>query len=468
MSELCYLSAFDAGCLMRQGRLSPTEYVHALISRIEQYEPVLHAFVCFTPDLALADAKRAEAEMRRGEHRGPLHGIPYGLKDLFDYEGVATTAQSRLLGGNIARADATVVHRMRAAGAIFLGKLTTHEFAIGGPSFDLPSPPAVNPWNADYFSGGSSSGSAVALAAGFLPVSLGTDTSGSVRNPAGLCSVVGMKPTRGLVSRKGVFPLSDTLDAVGPMTRNARDNAIVLDVIAGYDTGDAASVPHPVPPSLTAAADEGIEGLRVGLLRHFYTEDLQADPEVAAALDAAATVLAAVGASVREVDTLPLQEFNACNRLILLSEAYSVHKEWLRTRSAEYGALARERLSAGAECSAADYIAAMRNAKVLAEKFQGLFRDVDVVLTACSMDPPCLLRDGEAIRRTYQRQARAPFNLTGHPALTVPAGYTVQGLPMGMQLIGRPFDERTLYRVAERYEAVCHWTERHPAMQASA
>ncbi len=228
MMDLAFLRLVDAAGLLRERKLSPVEYAQALITRIEKHDSSLNAFLRFTPEIALADARRAEAEIMRGEWRGPLHGVPYGLKDIVDYAGLPTTAHSQVLIGNIAKSDAFVTRRLRAAGAVFMGKLSTHEFALGGPSFDLPWPPARNPWNRDRFCGGSSSGSGAATAAGFLPAAIGTDTGGSIRNPATMCGVVGMKPTYGLVSRRGVLPLAFSLDHVGPLTRNVgrqRDHA---------------------------------------------------------------------------------------------------------------------------------------------------------------------------------------------------------------------------------------------------
>jgi aspartyl-tRNA(Asn)/glutamyl-tRNA(Gln) amidotransferase subunit A len=242
MSDLAYLSVAEAAELLRAKKLSPIDYAKALIQRIEQYDGGLNAFLHLTPEIAIEDARRAEAEIMRGDWRGPFHGVPYGLKDIVDYAGIPTTAHSKILENNVAQSDAVVTQKLRAAGGVFMGKLSTHEFAYGGPCFDLPWPPARNPWNRDHFCGGSSSGSGAATAAGFLPAAIGSDTGGSIRNPATMCGIVGMKPTYGLVSRRGVMPLAFSLDHVGPLTRTVRDNALMLDVIAGYDSRDPASV----------------------------------------------------------------------------------------------------------------------------------------------------------------------------------------------------------------------------------
>jgi len=342
-----------------------------------------------------------------------------------------------------------------------MAELSTDQFAIGGPSFDLPWPPARNPWNRDHFCGGSSSGSGVATAAGLLPAAIGTDTGGSVRNPATMCGVVGLKPTYGLVSRRGVMPLSFSLDHVGPLTRTVRDNALMLDLIAGHDPLDPGSA-NRAAGGYTAGLGRGVQGLRVGVIRHFYTRDMQADPEMAAGIEAALEVLAGLGAAVREVETAPLGEYVACNRTILVSEAFAIHERWMQERPQDYGALARERLMAGAFVRAADYVNATRLRRTMTDAFNALFDKLDVIVTASSMDPACRIDDPEALERTYARQARAPFNVTGSPALAVPAGFSAAGLPLAIQLVGRPFSEALLYRVAHAYEQATSWTEKHP------
>ena len=257
MSDLAWLTVAEAAERLRGKKLSPVEYAKALIARIERHDSKLNAFLRFTPELALEDARRAEAEIGRGQWRGPLHGVPYGLKDIIDYEGLPTTAHSKILKDNVAAIDAHVAAKLKAAGGVFMGKLSTHEFAIGGPSFDLPWPPARNPWNRDHFCGGSSSGSGAATAAGFLPAAIGTDTGGSVRNPASMCGVAGMKPTYGVVSRRGVIALSYSLDHIGPLTRTVRDNALMLDLMAGHDPLDPGSVPH-ATGGYAAGLDRGV------------------------------------------------------------------------------------------------------------------------------------------------------------------------------------------------------------------
>jgi aspartyl-tRNA(Asn)/glutamyl-tRNA(Gln) amidotransferase subunit A len=461
MSDLAFLSLSEAAARLRAGKLSPVALTEALLERIQRLNPRFHAFIRVTPEVAIAAARRAERDIKGGTWRGALHGIPFALKDIIDWSGLPTTAHSKVLAENVATADAAVSQRLKDAGGVCMGKLATHEFAIGGPSFDLPWPPAVNPWGGKHFPGGSSSGSGVALALGLVPAALGTDTGGSVRNPASMCGIVGMKPTYGLVSRRGVFPLANSLDHVGPMTRNVRDNALLLQVIAGHDGEDPGSADVPIP-DYSNALEAGIKGLRIGLVRHFYTEDFSAHPEQIAALDRAAEVMREHGAKVRQIRLPPLEQFATTTRIIIRCEAFAIHRQWLASRPDAYGDLARQRILDGAVVSAADYIDALRLRARLTRQTLAAFADFDVALTASNMDPACLIDDAEACARLYPRQARQPFNVTGQPALAMPAGFTADGLPLSLQLIGHPFQEAMVYRAAAAYERATNWIERHP------
>jgi len=354
-----------------------------------------------------------------------------------------------------------VIQKLRQAGAIILGKLATHEFAIGGPSFDLPFPPARNPWNPDHHPGGSSSGSGAGVCAGLFPVALGTDTGGSVRNPASVCGIVGLKPTYGLVSRRGVFPLSYTLDHVGPLTRTVADTALMLDAIAGYDPDDPGSAPTQ-SRHFGRLLDRGVRDLRIGFVRHFHETDTPAHPEVTAALEDVARVLQAEGAEVRSVTLPALTEFAGINRVILCSEAWSIHAPWLRERPGDYGQLARRRLLPGAFMTAGDYVGAQRRRLQLIAAVEDVLRDVDVLLCASSMDPASRLDDPAETSRTYPRQARTPFNVTGHPALAMMAGLASNGLPVSVQFAGRYFDDATVLRVAAAYERATPWHKKRP------
>lgn len=458
---LHWLTATEAARAIAARELSPVELVQALLARIERLDPRLNAFLSVDGDAALAAAQAAETEIAAGRTRGPLHGVPFAVKDIIDVAGLPTTGHSKILRDNIATADAITVSRLRAAGAIVLGKLSTHEFALGGPSFDLPWPPARNPWNTDHHPGGSSSGSGAGIAAGLFPLALGTDTGGSVRNPASCCGIVGLKPTYGLVSRRGVFPLSFTLDHVGPMTRTVADNALMLDVLAGHDPLDPGSA-RSGAGHYAAKLDTGVRGLRVGFVRHFHEIDQPADPEVTAALQHVARSLQMAGAELRDVTLPSLGEFAAVNRVILQSEAWAVHAQWLRERPGDYGQLTRRRLLAGAFYSAGDYVQAQRRRREMIAAVEAVLREVDVLLSASSMDPACRIDNPAEIERTYPRQARTPFNTTGHPALAMMAGLSKSGLPLSVQFAGRYFDEATLFQVARAWEQAGGTDRKHP------
>ena len=463
MTDLHWMSAASAAKAIAAKGLSPVELMAALLARIERLDPRLNAFIRLDGEAAMAAARSAEAEVAAGRLRGPLHGVPVGIKDIIDVAGLPTTGHSKILADNVATSDSVCVSKLRGAGAIVLGKLSTHEFAIGGPSFDLPWPPARNPWNTDHHPGGSSSGSGSGVAAGLFPMALGTDTGGSVRNPASCCGIVGLKPTYGLVSRRGVFPLSFTLDHVGPMTRTVADNALMLDVLAGYDPADPGSA-----ATRRGHYGEGLErdmrGLRVGFVRHFHEIDQPADPEVTAALEHVARTLQLEGAEIRDIHLPTLGEFAAVNRVILQSEAWAIHGPWLRERPGDYGQLARRRLMAGAFFAAGDYVQAQRRRLEMIAAVEEALRDVDVLLCASSMDPACRIDSPADIDRTYPRQARTPFNVTGHPALAMMAGVSVSGLPLSVQFVGRNFAEETLFQVARGWERAAGTDRKHPAI----
>ena len=461
MSEPHWLTASEASRAFAARQLSPVELLTALLGRIDALDPKLHAFIHLDADAAMEAARTATKEIAAGRIRGPLHGVPVGVKDIIDVAGLPTTGHSKILLGNIAKADAVVIQKLRQAGAIILGKLATHEFAIGGPSFDLPFPPARNPWNPDHHPGGSSSGSGAGVCAGLFPVALGTDTGGSVRNPASVCGIVGLKPTYGLVSRRGVFPLSYTLDHIGPLTRTVADTALMLDAIAGYDPDDPGSAPTQ-SRHFGRLLDRGVRDLRIGFVRHFHETDTPAHPEVTAALEDVARVLQAEGAEVRTVTLPALTEFAGINRVILCSEAWSIHAPWLRERPGDYGQLARRRLLPGAFMTAGDYVGAQRRRLQLIAAVEDVLRDVDVLLCASSMDPASRLDDPAETSRTYPRQARTPFNVTGHPALAMMAGLASNGLPVSVQFAGRYFDDATVLRVAAAYERATPWHKKRP------
>jgi aspartyl-tRNA(Asn)/glutamyl-tRNA(Gln) amidotransferase subunit A len=462
MTDPCWLGATEIAAAYAAKTLSPVELVQSLFTRIEKLDPQLNAFILQDKDAALAAARTAEQELATGHTRGPLHGVPVGIKDIIDVAGLPTTCHSKILLGQVAKADSQVVAKLRGAGAIVMGKLSTHEFAIGGPCFDLPFPPARNPWNPGHHPGGSSSGSGAGLAAGFFPLALGTDTGGSVRHPASACGIAGLKPTYGLVSRRGVFPLSFTLDHIGPMARTVTDAATLLDVIAGFDAQD----PGSAATRQTGFASQiglPITGLRVGFARQFVTD---AHPEVAAALETVAATLAKQGAIIRDVTLPSLAEFIAVNRVILHAEAWAIHADWLRTRPGDYAQQTRRRLMAGAFLTAGDYVQAQRRRLSLIAATDEAFKDVDVLLTPSSLDPACAIDDGPEIERTYSRQTRMPFNVTGHPALAMMSGLSKSGLPLSVQFVGPAFADAQLFQIAAAYEQEAAWRGQHPKLAA--
>jgi aspartyl-tRNA(Asn)/glutamyl-tRNA(Gln) amidotransferase subunit A len=463
MTDLHWMTATEAARTIAVRELSPVELMGGLLERIGRLDPKLNVFIRLDGDAAMDAARAAEVEIMSGRQRGPLHGVPVGIKDIIDVAGLPTTCHSKVLIDNVASADAVCVSRLRGAGAIVLGKLSTHEFAIGGPSFDLPWAPARNPWNTDHHPGGSSSGSGSGLAAGLFPMALGSDTGGSVRNPASACGIIGLKPTYGLVSRRGVFPLSFTLDHIGPMTRTVADNALMLDILAGHDPLDAGSVAAPAGHYKTKL-ERGVRGLRIGFIRHFHEEDMPADAEVTAALELVAGTLQKLGAGIRDVRLPTLGEFAAVNRVILQSEAWAIHGQWLREKPEDYGQLARRRLMAGAFLSAGDYVQAGRRRLEMIGAVEAALREVDILLCASAMDPPSRIDNPEEVERTYPRQARTPFNVTGHPALAMMSGLSSGGLPLSVQFVGHNFAEATLFQVAREWERAAGTDNSHPRL----
>jgi aspartyl-tRNA(Asn)/glutamyl-tRNA(Gln) amidotransferase subunit A len=458
------LTLAEASAAIAKRQLSPVEYLDALRARFEALEPRLNTTIRPLWDEARTEAQKAARRIARSGPRSPLDGLPVGIKDIIDVAGHPTTCHSRHLLDNAKQADAAVVARLRGAGAVFPAKLATHEFAIGGPAFDLPFPPARNPWNTAHHPGGSSSGSGSIVGAGILPAALGTDTAGSVRHPASHCGIVGMKATYGLVSRRGVFPLAFTLDHVGPMTKDVASNALLLNAMAGHDPEDPGSAARRAE-NYARHLRKGLKGLTIGFVRHFHETDQPATPEVAAALEAAAKAMAKEGAKVKPVTLPPLTEFAGVNRTILLSEAAAIHGRWLREAPEGYANLTRKRLAPGLFVRAEDYVQAQRRRRALTAAVEAALTGVDLLLTASSMDPACRIDDPEAVELTYPRQARTPFNITGHPALTLMCGLSqAEGLPLSLQLVGRYFDEATIYRAAAAYERAAPWREMRPAL----
>ena len=450
-----WMTAAELALGYRKRSFSPVEVTQHLLARIDALNPKYHAFIEVDHEGALAAARQAEREIHSGRALGPLHGVPIGIKDIIDIAGQKTTSHSKIMLQHRASEDAQVIRKLRAAGVIFMGKLALHEFAIGGPAFDLPFPPARNPWNPAHHPGGSSSGSGAALAAGLVPLALGTDTGGSIRNPAACCGIVGLKATYELVSRRGVFTLSSTMDHVGPMARTVEDTGLLLNAMAE---------PQGAQVAFDALADlqRGIKGLRVGYVRHFHETDEVAHPEVAAALDEAAKVFASLGAVVSDVQLPALNEFLVPQKFLMMAEGWAVHEKWLRERPEDYSQTSRRKLLTGAFVTGGEYVQSMQRRGLLIDAVDRLLNDYDVLLVANSMDPACRIDDEPEIVRTYTRQARMPFNLTGHPALGLMTGLSSGGLPLSMQLVGKSLNEKMVLRVAAAYEQATQWHAKHP------
>lgn len=453
----------EAAKLIAAKKLSPVELTQACLGRMHEMDDTLHAFILPTEERALSEARAAEAEIMKSGPRGPMHGIPIGLKDIVDTAGLETTCQSRLLAGNVPDKDAMCAVKLASAGSVLMGKLTTHEFADGGPSFDLPKPPSRNPWNPDHFTAGSSSGTGAAVAAGMILCGIGTDTGGSIRGPAALCGIAGIKPTYGLVSRAGVAPAAFSLDHIGPMAWTSEDCAIMLQALAGHDPADPASANQPVP-DYTALLGTGLKGVKVGVIRHFHETDAPVAPATQAGIDNAMSVLRDLGAIVSDVTVSPLQDWHACGSLISMAERATAYEEWARTRLSEFSERVQRRLALGAMVSAVDYLQAVRRRRELRAELQAAMAGLDVVITAGAYGEAAKM---DAIPRWDVFAAPSftiPFNVTGYPAIAVCTGFGPLGLPVSMQVVGKPFQEATVFRVADAFEKATEFRNKRPAM----
>jgi aspartyl-tRNA(Asn)/glutamyl-tRNA(Gln) amidotransferase subunit A len=465
--ELAFLTIADAARLIEQKQLSPVELTTALIRRTEALDPQLNAYLLLTADRALDRAREAEREIAAGGYRGPMHGIPFGLKDIYSTAGIRTTGHSRICLNTVPSADATTVRKLYEAGAVLTGKLATHEFAHGGPSFDLPWPPARNPWNREHFTGGSSSGSGAAVAAGLVPAALGSDTGGSIRGPAALCGIVGLKPTYGLVSRSGVYANSFSFDHAGPMTWTVEDCAIMLRAIAGHDPKDPASATRPVPDYRTALTGD-IKGLRIGVVRHLHEDDCAVTQEVSAALEEAFTVLRSLGATLGEVRLRPAQDYYDVKVTIAESELLAVHEQALRTRPSDFGEDFLGRVLPAVLISGRDYVQAQRERRRMLAEMAPVYADFDVLVTATAGAPAPRLGTWRTIEFWKRASLTTPFNVTGGPALAQCIGLSAGGMPLSMQVVGRPFDDATVLRVAHAYEKATPWRARRPQLDPDA
>jgi len=462
---ICEGTLTDAAHHLRSKAISPTELTEAMLERIARHDPALHGYVTVTADIARRQARQAEQEIQAGRYRGPLHGIPVAIKDLCSTKGVRTTCASRILGEWVPDHDATVVEKLAAAGAVMLGKLNMTEFAYGGYHPDLPVP--VNPWAPDRWPGASSSGSGVATAAALCFASLGSDTGGSIRFPSASCGIVGVKPTYGRVSRYGVFPLAESLDHIGPMTRSVADAAAVLAVISGFDPRDPTTRREPLPDCLAGLTTD-LRGLTIGVDERYCTEGT--DPEVTRAVLATADVCREAGARLRPVDVTGIVAAAADWYAVCAVEAAAAHDAYLLARIDEYGPTFRSLLKDGVRISGRDYARAQFRRWGVCRIVDDLWQQVDLFLCpSMPMPPPSLAElrpdsvlPAEAVAPLLR--FTAPFDFTGSPTISVPCGFTASGLPLSLQIVGRHGDEATVVRAGHAFEQTTDWHRRRPTV----
>lgn len=443
---------------LRRREVSPVEVTQDCLLHIERRNAALNAFITVMAESALAEARRAESEILRGEWRGPLHGVPVALKDLIDTAGVRTTAASALYKDRVPSADAEVVRRLRQAGAVLVGKNNLHEFAYGGSSLVSHFGDVHNPWDLGRVAGGSSGGSAAAVVAGLAYAAIGTDTAGSIREPAALCGCVGLKPTYGRVSSRGVIPLSSSLDHVGPVAATVADAAIVLQAVAGYDAADITTADVQVEDYSTALR-EGVKSIRVGVPREYFFDDL--DSEVASAMEHALREIQSFGAEIKEV-----QVDVPTDRTLQAAESYAYHAQSVAKSPELYQAETVRRIRSGEKVSAAEYIQRRRELDEGRRSIRAIFADADVLVTPTVPIPAPAIADlkanPDALRPAELRLLRntRPFNVWGLPAISVPCGFTQSGLPIGLQIAGPHWREDLVLRVAHAYEQATAWHER--------
>jgi aspartyl-tRNA(Asn)/glutamyl-tRNA(Gln) amidotransferase subunit A len=464
MAELTDLGIAEASRLIAAKQLSPVELTTACLERIAALDWQLDSFVTLTADRARAEARAAERAVMADGPRSPMHGIPYCLKDIYDTAGIRTTAMSKLLEHNVPDRDSACQEKLAAAGGVLLGKNATWEFAHGGPSWDVLFPPARNPWNRDYSPAGSSSGSAAAIAAGFAPATLGSDTGGSIRGPAAACGIAGLKPTYGRVSRRGVIPNCFSHDHTGPLAWTVEDVAILMQIIAGHDPDDPGSVDTPVP-DYRAALTGDVTGLVIGVPWQWLEQEAPPARATRAAFDAALAVFCDMGAEVRDVTLPSLQEYEDAKKTIAIAELFTIHGEDLRTRPELFGASLRYRIIAGGLVLAEEYIQAMRQRTDLARAMQAVMASVDVLMLPTA-EPAGKLEPVPPETLFTKTSYMTAFNVGGNPALSICSGFAVNDMPFSLQIVGRLFDEATVLRAGDAYEHATLWRDRRPVLVA--
>lgn len=456
-NELCRMTISELAPKIKARKVSPVELTHSVLDQIEKLEPLLTAYITLDAEGALKAAKAAERQIARGKYLGPLHGIPISLKDLYQTKGMRTTGGSKILKDWIPDADATSVVKLRAAGAVIVGKANMHEFAFGGTTQNPHFGGAHNPYNTDHIPGGSSGGSGVAVAADMCIASIGSDTGGSIRTPSALCGIVGLKPTYGRVSIQGIIPLAWSLDHAGPMTKCVRDAALMLSVMAGYDPNDPTSARERVP-NFARFLENNVKRLKVGVQPSFCYSGV--DEEVEDALKNSLTLLEKLGARIVEVNLPSIELTSVVESVIITCEAASYHEENLRNRIGDYGDDVRPLLEAGAGFSAMHYLKAQRLRSIIQKEFAEAFKKIDIfALPACAVPAPrigartVLIKGMETDTQMALLRFTCPSNLTGLPAISIPCGLSKDGLPIGLQLVGKAFDEATVLRAAFTFEA---------------
>jgi len=460
VSDLALLPLHAASALLHARKVSSAELVRACLERIDRYDKTLGTFITLTADAATEEATRADARLAAGEDSGPLHGIPIALKDLFDTAGVRTTAGSRILADRVPAEDAAAVARLRAAGCVLLGKLNLHEWAFGVTNQNPHFGPTVNPYDATRIPGGSSGGSAAALAAGFCYLAPGTDTGGSIRIPAALCGVAGLKPTYGRVSVRGVIPLAWTLDHAGPLARTTTDLALALNAMAGHDALDPLSVDTPTE-DYTRDLEKGARGLRALVPANHFFDDV--DREVERAVREAIATLRSLGATIEERPLPMVDRLDFAQSMIIRADAAAYHSEDVRVRSADIGVDVLERLRNGERVTGVQYAQARHERDLLRYAWTALLGEYDVILTPTTRVPAPPRSGEDAVAMAARLTANtSPFNLTGLPTVSVPCGFTSAGLPIGLQLAAGPWREALLLRAARAYERATKWHERLP------
>jgi aspartyl-tRNA(Asn)/glutamyl-tRNA(Gln) amidotransferase subunit A len=465
-SELHFLTVAEASRLIAARSLSPVELTEAYLNRIASLDDQLDSFVTLTADRARAEARAAEADIAAGGPRSRLHGIPYCLKDIYDTAGIRTSAQSKLLADNVPTRDAACQEKLAAAGGVLLGKNATWEFAHGGPSWDVLFPPARNPWNREYSPAGSSSGSGAAVAAGFAPATFGSDTGGSIRGPAAACGIAGLKPTYGLVSRRGVIPNCFSHDHAGPLAWTAEDVAILMQIIGGHDPEDPGSLDVPVPDFIAALTGD-VSGLVIGVPWRWLEEESPLQPATRAAFDAALRVFHDLGAEIRPVSLPPIQQFEDAKKTIAVVELFTIHGPDLRTRPELFGSSLRYRIIAGGLVRAEEYVWAMRQRNVLARAMQSVMATVDVLMLP-TQEPAAKLEPIDPSTLFTKPSFTTAFNVGGNPALSLCCGFADNGMPFSLQIVGKLLDDANVLRVGDAYEKATPWRDRRPSLVARA